>query len=252
MKARTKLAALALVFALGSLLAGCGSGADGDGETAPPAAFTVVQPARSGSFFPGREGTYELILRGVGGAASIAAEGGEPGGAAGAIATSRLAREPEALLGPGPWAATVAGAEVLPQAFELQLSRPVYDGVRQELSFRADLVSGLPERPPPSFGAATLTIGSNLPSGSLEGAVTSAGSSTEAQGTPLGGALVEVRVGGKGLATAITDPGGSFAIGPLPDVEYELVASLPGYERDRLTATIAAETSLSLVPVGAE
>jgi hypothetical protein len=251
-RTRGKLAAaIAVTAALLPAAAGCGD-EDEDGEdagSAAPAAFTLTQPTRAGSFF-GAGPDYELILRGVGGAASIGAEGSAPGGSAGAIAASALARDPEALLGPPPWPATLAGAEVLPQAFELELTAPEYDGTRLQLSFDATPTAGLPERPPSSFGAATLTISSTLPSGSLTGTVTSAGSSTEPTGTPLGGALVEVRLGGRGLATALTEPDGSFEVGPLPDAEYELVASLPAYERDRVPSTIGTGSDLVLIPVG--
>jgi hypothetical protein len=240
---RTRLA----VAALAIVIAGCGEEDEG-GPAADPATFTVLQPTRSGSFFGG-DGDYELVLRGVGGTTAIGADSAVPGGSAGAVATSALARRPEDLLGPPPWPATIGGAEVLPQAFSLELSSPEYDGVRQELRFDATVTAGLPETPPPSFGAATVEISSTLAAGSLSGAVVSAGGVEEETGTPIEGALVEVSVAGEGVATALTDTDGAFEIGPLPDTTYVVLAGKPGYARERRPTGIGDEPELQLVPM---
>jgi hypothetical protein len=162
------------------------------------------------------------------------AEGSGAGGSAGAIATPILVRRAHELLGPEPLQATLSGAEVIPQRYELELSRPRYDGVRQELSFDAVIVDGSPELPPGSFGAATLTIGSSLPGYQLTGTVRALEPGLEAQaGDPLDGALVSVSLGGLGLVTARSEADGSFTVGPLPAGSYEVEATKSGYSSAR-------------------
>jgi hypothetical protein len=229
-------------LALAPVLVGCGDDGAGTGSTAaavaPP---TFIQPARAGSFLGGSGPQQELILRGVGGAAAVGAEGSGGGGAAGAVATSVLVRRAHQLLGPEPFEATLAGAEVLPQRYSLELRNPRYDGVRQELTFDATILGGNPELAPPSFGASTLTIASSLPGHELAGTVTGIDPSDPAdEGEPLGGALVTASIGGLGLATAETGADGSFSIGPLPAGSYEVEADERGYELDRAERSLPA------------
>jgi hypothetical protein len=239
---RARVAGLLTALALLVLAAtGCDddeSGVEGDGAPA-----TFVQPARSGSFL-GTGPASELVLRGVGGASAIAAEG-TGAGAAGAIATAKLFRAAPDLLGPEPWRATIAGAEVGPQRYSLLLSRPRYDPVLGAIRYRVQVEGGLPERPPASFGAATLTLASGLEPATLAGRVTSAEG-----GEPVAGALVDIGSAGPGLLTAQSEADGSFEVGPLPAGSYEVEASAPGYERDAVEVTLPDGTGaeLSLQP----
>lgn len=223
--------------------AGCGDGADGVEEGGEPATF--VQVARSGSFL-NTGPAIELVLRGVGGASAIAAEGTGGEGAAGAIATAKLFRADPDLLGPEPWRATLAGAEVGPQRYALLLSRPRYDPVLGSIRYRVEIEGGLPERPPASFGAATLTLASGLEPGTLAGSVSSA-----ENGEPLPGALISVGSPGPGLLAAQSGTDGSFEVGPLPAGRYEVEASAPGYEREAVEATVpdTGGPELTLRPV---
>jgi len=220
-------------------LAGCGGGDDDSAEPAASVPPTFIQTARSGSFFGGNGAKQTLVLRGVGGAAAFGAEGSGAGGSAGAIATAVLVRRAHQLLGPEPLQATLSGAEVIPQRYELELEHPRYDGVRQELSFDARIVDGSPELAPPSFGAATLTIGSSLPGYELTGSVDSLEPGLEQQqGEPLADALITVSLDGLGLVTATSDADGNFSVGPLPAGSYEVEASKRGYRLDREERTL--------------
>ena len=235
-----RAAALAAALAcLAALVAGCGAD-EGASETARSSApLSFIQTARSGSFLGGNGAKQTLVLRGVGGAAALGAEGSGAGGSAGAIATAVLIRRAHQLLGPQPLQATLSGAEVIPQRYRLELERPRYDGVRQELSFDARIVGGSPELAPPSFGAATLTIGSNLAGYELKGSVRSVQPGLEQQqGEPLADALVTVSLDGLGLVTATSDADGNFSVGPLPAGSYVVEASERGYRLDRAARTL--------------
>ncbi len=235
------MAALAVAFA--TLLVGCGGSDGGDhGEqdrTGPP---TFIETTRAGSFLDTR-GHLTLVLRGVGATTALGAEGSGQGGSAGAIATADLFRRRHELLGPDPLRATLAGAEVIPQRYDLELRNAHYDSFREELSFDARIVSGAPKPPPGSFGAATLTIASSLPGFELAGTVheRTAGP-TGQEGGPLGGALIAVHVGRLGIATASSLGDGSFSLGPLPAGSYAVDASLDGYRRDSATRTLPSGT----------
>ncbi len=224
----------------GALAAGCGGSKDGtggaDADQAGPLTFIV--PARAGSFL--RTGPRpQLVLRGVGGAVALGAEGSGGGGSAGAIGTAALIEHADALLGPEPVRATLAGAEVVPQRYDLELRNPHYSAIREELSFDAKVVAGSPDPPPGSFGSATLTIASSLPGYELAGSVRERDPSTaETTPQPLAGALVTVRLGRLGIATAESGADGGFAVGPLPAGSYEVGASLAGYKADSQTGTL--------------
>jgi len=228
------LPALAVALIAGAaLIAACG-GDDSDAQAPAPAPATFIQTARSGSFLGGNGAHQTLVLRGVGGAAALGAEGSGGGGSAGAIATPVLIRRAHQLLGPEPLQATLTGAEVLPQRYGLELRNPRYDGIREELTFDAVILGGNPELAPPSFGAATLTIGSNLPGYQLTGSVEAVDPSVaDDPGEPLEGALISVSLGGLGLVTAQTEADGSFSVGPLPAGDYVVEASKSGYKLDR-------------------
>lgn len=219
-------------------LGGCGD--DGGGEEAEAGPIAFVQAARSGSFL-GEGERLELVLRGVGGATAIApAEEAE--GSAGAIATAKLLRLAPRLLGEGRWRATLAGAEVGRQSYELALERPRFDAVLGAVRYRVAVSGGLPERPPASFGAASLTVFSNLDGAPLSGRVSSA-----EDDRPLAGALVSAGAEGPGLLAARADREGRFRLGPLPAGAYELVASAPGFETTSEAATVPASEEAELV-----
>lgn len=240
------VAALLLLGSAALAIAACGAdqGAEGPTQSSP---LSLSQSARSGSFL-GSGDELELVLRGVGGATSLGAEASGGGGAAGALPTAKLPRLAERLLGPEPYAATLAGAEVGAQRYSLELRDPRYDGVLGAIRYRAAVVAGAPERPPGSFGAATLTLGSSLPAETLGGDVTSS-----AGGAPLGGALITVELSGSGLITALSGADGSFRAAPLPAGSYRLSAALAGYEPDAADVTLpGAPASLELEPIEGE
>ncbi len=114
------------------------------------------------------------------------------------------------------------------------------------LRYRVEIEVGGPERPPASFGAATLTLASNLEGATLAGRVERADG-----GEPLGGALVSAGAGGPGLVSASSAADGRFEIGPMPAGTYEVEASAPGFERQSAELTIpgGGEASLALEPI---
>lgn len=244
---RLSLVAAFLLFGSAApVIAACGAdqGAEGSAQGSP---LSLSQSARSGSFLGSGE-ELELVLRGVGGATSLGVEASGGGGAAGALPTAKLPRLAGRLLGPEPYAATLAGAEVGPQRYSLELRDPRYDGVLGAIRYRAEVVGGAPERPPGSFGAATLTLGSSLPAQTLSGEVTNS-----AGGAPLGGALITVELSGSGLITMLSDADGSFRAAPLPAGSYRLSAALAGYEPAAADTTLpGAPASLELEPIEGE
>lgn len=227
------------------LLAGCGDGGDGGGEEEGEP-VTFVQAARSGSFL-GEGAGSELVLRGVGGATAVS-PAGDGDGSAGAIATAKLFRFAPRLLGEAPWRATLSGAEVGRQSYELLLAEPRFDGVLGAVRYRVEGTEGLPERPPASFGAATLTVFSSLDGASLSGRVSSA-----EDGAPLAGALVSAGAEGPGLVAVRADEEGRFRLGPLPPGSYELEASSPGFETagERVAIPAGEGAALALEPTPA-
>ncbi len=225
--------------AAAALITGCG-GDDGTSDEAPVSVpLTFIQTARSGSFLGGNGAKQTLVLRGVGGAAALGAEGSGGGGSAGAIATAVLVRRAHQLLGSEPLQATLTGAEVIPQRYRLELTNPDYDGVRQELSFDATILDGNP-----GAGAAELRRGdaddriehSRLPADRNVSAVDPSVEGDE--GEPLDGALISVSLGGLGLATAQSNADGSFSLGPLPAGSYVVEGSERGYRLDRADRTL--------------
>ncbi len=172
------------------------------------------RPARPSSRRPGPAASSvpaapELVLRGVG-----AVRARRRGAAVAAAPRARspppiLFRRRHELLGPDPLRATLAGAEVIPQRYDLELRSPRYDGVREELSFDARIVAG-------RAGAAA----GELRRGDADdrfiacpaSTLTRHGASSATRARPTGqrGRAARrrpdrVRVGGLGLATARSD-----------------------------------------------
>jgi hypothetical protein len=249
LSARRHLAAIAVLPALAATaLAACGSD-DGEEPAAAAEPVRMIENARSGSFLRNSEGELELVLRGVGGTTAIDA-GAPGGGPAGAISTAKLLRDAPALLGSDPLEAELTSAEIEPLGYSLTLSDGAYDPRIGSISWEAEVVSGQPELPPGSFGAATLAIESGIEAETLSGTVTA----TAAEGgdpSPLEGALVAVELDGLGIATTRSGEDGGFELGPLPAAAYRVEATLAGYVRDDAEVELPGSTppELELVPI---
>jgi hypothetical protein len=246
------LAAIAALIAVASLaVAGCGSDDEGAASTSDEP-VRMIETARSGSFLPdGEDGELRLVMRGVGGTTAIAAS--SPGeGPAGAISTAKLLREAATLLGPEPLEAELTSAEIEPLGYSLLLSDATYDPRIGAITWRAEVVSGQPELPPGSFGAATLAIESGAEAATLTGTAIMPASGEKGGGSPLAGALVSVELDGLGIATARTDEEGRFELGPLPAASYRVEATLAGYVRDDAQVELPGSDppELELVPIG--